>query len=614
MTILVKAAIKGNGEADTEEGEPKRHKQQLSSGNLAMQDALQRLGGSYDSQLEGDVTTKDLVELARDPDEKKQSKLTLTEKFPRSIQDVANSKILSIVVFSAVFLNGIQMGIETDHAGDEGLAQVFLVLDHFFTAVFAGEFCIKVSAFGKQYFFDRWNVFDFVLTWVSILDMWILGALGAESGMQTLSVLRVFRVFRAVRLLRMLRSLRELTLIVEGLFKAMGTTSWVSLLLLLILYIFSIFCVRSIGREGIYEGWSDDTANYEEVTSFNSYQYFGTISRAMYTLLMLAMMTDDWFVVSRALMEKQPMILVFFLLFMTFTTFGLLNVIMGIVVESVIDCARALNKDEDNLDNKESIDRLQKLYEFIRSLDSSGDNKIDSEELKVAWSTPEMKEIVSMVQLPVGMDADEFLSLIDTDGDASMSTEEIIKSMVRLVTSDANNQRIEMKFQQNRIKCAVGFLSNNVSELSKRMNTFVNDQMCIKQDLECLRNDVSQLATMICNSAATVTASSTSNQNLSFPVHGETSRKSSDEVAELKADIHEVKIMLQNLLARPANDIAPIRPPNEEQDELRAEVRHMKAMIQHLHSSRGNLLEHLVEVREMKALLHHVFRDVGELC
>merc|ERR1719387_2191015 len=106
-----------------------------------------------------------------------------------------------------------------------------------------------------RYFCDGWNIFDFLLTWISIVDMWILAALGANSGMKTLAVLRIFRIFRAVRLLRMLNTFRELTLIAEGLFKALGTTSWVSLLLILLLYIFSIFCVRLIGREGTYEGW-----------------------------------------------------------------------------------------------------------------------------------------------------------------------------------------------------------------------------------------------------------------------------------------------------------------------------------------------------------------------
>ena len=40
---------------------------------------------------------------------------------------------------------------------------------------------------------------------------------------------------------------------------------------------------------------------FEEAESFNSYQYFGTIPRAMFTLLNLVLLSDDWFVATAGL-------------------------------------------------------------------------------------------------------------------------------------------------------------------------------------------------------------------------------------------------------------------------------------------------------------------------
>lgn len=574
----------------------------------ALEEALIRCktGKTIDlSETEGDDATRNPVQ-----------HLAFIAKFRALMSRIAQSRYLNCIIFTIVFVNGIQMGIQVDHSSAD-LDKVFLIVDHFFTSVFAAEFCIKVIAMGKHYFLDRWNVFDCLLTWLSITDMWILGAIGMESDMKQVSALRVFRVFRAVRLLRMVRSLKQVTLIVEGLFKAMGTTSWVTVLLLLILYIFSIFCVGAIGRKGTYEGWSDDTMNYDEVVSFNSYQYFGTISRSMYTLLMLAMLTDDWYVVSRALMEKQPEILVFLLLFITFTTFGLLNVIMGIVVESVMDCARVLNKDEVKMDNREMIGRLEGLYDFIGSLDASGDAMIDGAELKRAWTRPEMKELLAMVQLPVGMDADEFLALIDSDGDEELSTQEIIKAMVRLVVNDEDQMRIEMKFNQNRTKVAIREVKL--------------DQDAMKEDIKSLRSDVSQLVAEIRKgSAATpksglATCSSTTEidhspngpsgpkvkDTLASTWSSQHSIESVSDLAGLRADVLDMKKMLQNL-----------QSSRSENEELRAELRGIKAMLSSLGATHVPVtasgasgldgLTVVAEVQEMKRLLNHIFRDTSE--
>lgn len=389
-----------------------------------------------------------------------------------SCMSVANSRLLSSVVFAAVFLNGVQMGIQTDLEGTwPSLDNLFVILDNLFTAVFAIEFVVKFSAYKLDYFRDRWNVFDCTLTWISITDMWILAAIGGGAGMKVLAVLRIFRIFRAIRLLRMLRQFRELTLIIEGLITAMGTTTWISMLLMLILYIFSIFCVRSVGaKDGPYPGWNDQSDEYEEGNEFNSYQYFGTIFRAMFTLLNVAMLTDDWFVVSRALIEKQPLILLAFLLFVFFTTFGLLNVIIGIIVENVMESARGLHDDEESLKVKELLSRLEMLYQFLFSLDKDGDEKINRKELEDSWDSDMMKELLRLAELPAGLDPEELMNLIDENGDASLSMEEIVKGFVRLLTSDTNQRMLEIKAQQNSFKKDLKEVQRDISEIKLHLN------------------------------------------------------------------------------------------------------------------------------------------------
>ena len=51
-------------------------------------------------------------------------------------------------------------------------------------------------------------------------------------------------------------------------------------------------------------------------------------------------LTGDWDIVCRAVVEKQPMMFPFFIGFIMLTIFGLMNVIIGVVVDNVISQAR----------------------------------------------------------------------------------------------------------------------------------------------------------------------------------------------------------------------------------------------------------------------------------
>jgi hypothetical protein len=383
------------------------------------------------------------------------------------------------------------MGFQTDH--EDAAVVFFEVLDNIFTLVFTVEMVIKIFAFRTRYFCDLWNVFDFIITTISIVDLWIMAAVGGGGGMNVLAVFRIFRVFRAVRLLRMLKSLRQLVLIVEGLVHAIETSSWVAMLLVLLLYIFSILCVRIIGTPGTYKGYSEDPEDFAESRDFNSFQFFGTIPRAMFTLLNLAMLTDDWYVVSRALLEEQPGILVVFLLFVLFCNFGLLNVIIGITVETVMESARGFDDNEDAKRKQAMLERLETLYEFVFTLDMNKDESIDASELVAAWDRPELQELLSIVNLPVGADAEELVDLIDSDGDGHLEMDEFVRSLVRLLTSDQYQQILEVKAQQNRIGRNVKFLREDLEPLIAAGK----NELATKKEVQSLRSEVKEVKSML---------------------------------------------------------------------------------------------------------------------
>jgi len=67
----------------------------------------------------------------------------------------------------------------------------------FFTATFAIEATMKLMAMSPKYYFQEgWNIFDFIIVALSLLE------LGLE-GVQGLSVLRSFRLVSLVSLLQL---------------------------------------------------------------------------------------------------------------------------------------------------------------------------------------------------------------------------------------------------------------------------------------------------------------------------------------------------------------------------------------------------------------------------
>ena len=78
------------------------------------------------------------------------------------------------------------------------------IANYFFTAFFTFEFLIKISSFGRRYFRDNWNIFDFVIVLCSLFIP-IISNLNLPSFNTSSQVLRSLRVGRMFRLFRNLK-------------------------------------------------------------------------------------------------------------------------------------------------------------------------------------------------------------------------------------------------------------------------------------------------------------------------------------------------------------------------------------------------------------------------
>lgn len=112
-------------------------------------------------------------------------------------------------------------------------ASLLHMLDTIVLWIFVVEIVVKMGAEGKKphrYFLDAWNVFDFIIVAAAFLPF----------GGNAVTVLRLLRL---LRVLKLVRALPKLQILVGALLKSIPSMAYVSVLLLLLFYIYAVAAV-----------------------------------------------------------------------------------------------------------------------------------------------------------------------------------------------------------------------------------------------------------------------------------------------------------------------------------------------------------------------------------
>jgi hypothetical protein len=119
-------------------------------------------------------------------------------------------------------------------AYDENV-QMNQILNIILTTYFALELLIKVTGLGpKGYLSDVTSAFDAAVAISSVAELFVF--LGGHSR----GTLSVFRTFRLMRVFKLARRWEELNKIVQTIFKSMSSISYLSLLLLVFIFIMAL--------------------------------------------------------------------------------------------------------------------------------------------------------------------------------------------------------------------------------------------------------------------------------------------------------------------------------------------------------------------------------------
>ncbi len=204
-------------------------------------------------------------------------------------------------VLVLIAINAVTLGMETSKDLMARFGTVLKAVDTVILAIFVAEITMRLIVRGWAFWRDPWRVFDFVVVAIALLP----------SG-GSLSVLRAFRVLRVLRLISGVQAIRR---VVTGLLAAIPGMGSVVLLLCLIFYVFSVMATKLFGE------------------AFP--QWFGTIGESAYSLFQI-MTLESWSMgIVRPVMETYPFAWAFFVPFIITTSFAVLNLFIGIIVDAM---------------------------------------------------------------------------------------------------------------------------------------------------------------------------------------------------------------------------------------------------------------------------------------
>ncbi len=123
--------------------------------------------------------------------------------------------------------------------------EVLNYINYVFTTVFLCEAVLKLIAYGRSYFKNTWNKFDFMVVVSSLIDvaMDMLNSSAAQFLRVGPQIARVLRVLRVSRILRLIGKYEGLQALISTITFSLPSLGNVFLLLNLIFFMFSILGV-----------------------------------------------------------------------------------------------------------------------------------------------------------------------------------------------------------------------------------------------------------------------------------------------------------------------------------------------------------------------------------
>ncbi len=217
------------------------------------------------------------------------------------IRAFVENRATQIGITTLIVLNALVLALETSPSAMAAAGSFLKLADRVILGIFVVEILLKLIGQRRDFFRDPWNHFDTVVIAIALVP-----------ATEFLSVMRALRTLRVFRLISAVPSMRR---VVGALLHAVPGMSSVVMLLMVIYFVFSVMATNLFG--GRFPDW------------------FGNIGSTAYTLFQI-MTLESWSMgIVRPVMEVFPHAWLFFVPFILITSFAVLNLFIGIIVDAM---------------------------------------------------------------------------------------------------------------------------------------------------------------------------------------------------------------------------------------------------------------------------------------
>ena len=217
------------------------------------------------------------------------------------VANLVESRKFTRFITLVIVINAITLGLETNNSIMAEHGFLLHSLDSTALLIFVVEIVLKLYVYKLKFFRAGWNVFDFLVISISFIP-----AIGP------LSIMRALRILRVLRLISVIPQMRR---VIGALMHSIPGMASIMAVLLIIFYVAAVLVTTLFGER------------FEML--------FGTIGASMYTLFQI-MTLEGWSEeVVRPVMEVYPQSWIFFIPFIIVTSFAVLNLFIGIIVDAM---------------------------------------------------------------------------------------------------------------------------------------------------------------------------------------------------------------------------------------------------------------------------------------
>lgn len=371
-----------------------------------------------------------------------------------------------------IFANAILLGIETDILARTGVTSSAtencqMVLNAWFLV----ELLLRMYSYRCEFWFgdDRaWNWLDMVLVLSSVLDLVLAGVdtdeLQSARNARMLRALRLFRIVRTLRIVRTFKYVREFRKMVYSLGSSVQTLFWSLILVFGAMYSFALWFTQAAAT------WRFEHPDATDGDTLALTEYYSSFGRTTYSLFAATTNGYSWHVlVDPFIHTGHDITVVLFFAYMTLSTFGLLNIVTSVFVESAMHATRHFQDLLMDAQRKELEMYSRHLRRIFSKIDVDNGGTLSFAEMH-SFLEDETTEVPQYLQA-LGISSSDvwvLFKLLDRDGNGTIDREEFLDGCMRLKGEATSFD----------INCMI-FESRNMSKTHYEFMEYVEDRLNI---------------------------------------------------------------------------------------------------------------------------------------